>query len=255
MRIAFIGSGIRPEMHLTLESIAALKESKKVLCLGDFTDIFHRLNINHYEDIRDLYLNGNPDHENYKVIFEKIIKEMKIYDEIAVIVPGHPRVGVTLLQWLEKAQTKMDFTLNILEGISSFDTMMNDIMRDPLETGTLLLDANRFLLFNYDLDPHLDLYLYHVCSIGTNKTHYMDAKKENRFDLLQNRLLKFYPLEHSAFLISSADHSSRTFQKYCLELSRLTNALEKVHFASTLFIPGIALSNIDSNFFKLITHK
>ena len=43
--------------------------------------------------------------------------------------------------------------IEIIDGISSFDVMMTYLGIDPLEQGTVLLDANRLLLFQYGLEP------------------------------------------------------------------------------------------------------
>lgn len=119
----------------------------------DLSDFFLEHGIRNFIFLTDLYVDGVTDTANYHAIYDKIIELVKIHKTVALLVEGHPRIGVTIVQWMAERESELPFKIEILEGISSFDTMINDLAIDPLERGTALLDANRLILFDITLDP------------------------------------------------------------------------------------------------------
>jgi uncharacterized protein YabN with tetrapyrrole methylase and pyrophosphatase domain len=240
MQIRVIGSGIRSIHHLTLEAVENLKKTKKILFFPSvigMTEAFLTLmGLKSYQDLSPLYINGDKDINNYKRIVDTLIADAKEFDDIAFLVPGNPRLGVTTLTWLEKLAAKDDIKINIINGISSFDTMMNDICRDPLSKGTTIYDANVLLKYQHDLNPNVDHYIYHVCSVGTANTHYKDASKDNKLDSLVNHLLRYFKSDHPCMLIESSAIAEKAANIQHTVISHLAKLLPKINFGTTLFI-------------------
>jgi uncharacterized protein YabN with tetrapyrrole methylase and pyrophosphatase domain len=247
-----IGYGINGFSQLTLEAVNALRHSRKVLYLGEPDNWFTELDLKNTESLTSLYKNGAQDLDNYRRILLKIIQDAKTYGEVAVLYPGHPRVGVTILQWLTKLKKEGTIRLEVLPGISSFDTMMNDLDRDPLEKGSIIIDANRLILFNHTIDPTLDLYIYNVCSVGTNKTNFSDASRDNHLEFLQTHLLKFYPPQWEVILIRSSENQQAVPEKIVGIVGDLAGLLKSVNFSTSLFIPGLTPRQVNRSFLQLI---
>ena len=171
MRLAIIGLGICGTQQLSLEGKARLLQARKVGCLPTIPLTLHEslgnFGLPPIEDFGAFYRDGDVDEVNYQRLFDKVVADCRKYGDVALLVPGHPRIGVTLVQWLELRKQELQLKLEVFPGISSFDTMINDLSHDPLERGSVLVDANRLLLFEYHIEPSLDYYIYHVCSIGT----------------------------------------------------------------------------------------
>ena len=134
--------------------------------------------------------------------------------------------------------------VSVVDGVSSVTCMAKDLERDCLEKGTIIVDANRLLLFDYRLDPSLDLYIYHVCSIGTRRTWHQNASRDNKINKLTRFLLKYYEESHSAYLCTAGKRSSHA----CAPIGSLPRLMRKVTFDSTLFIPGIIPRRYDAEF-------
>ncbi len=257
MKLTIVGQGIRAFEQITLEGLAALQSCKKVLYLsvnGDDENLefLRKWNIQNFENIKALYEDSALDQENYQRLLDKVIEETQKEENVSLLIPGHPRVGVTLVKWLENQKAKLNLDLIVLPGISSFDTMINDLGLDPLEHGAQMLDTNRVLLFDYQLETCLDTFLYHVCSVGVSHTHLSNASQNNAIDLLQSHLEKFYPASHTVYLLTSNIDVNGSATSVSFPLKELTEQLPKIHFGSTLYIPALRAKKINKSFLQLL---
>lgn len=256
MLLRVVGLGIKEACHLTLEGITQIREARKVLLLPIHTVVVEQLlftlGVSHFENIKSLYVNGRRDEENYTDLFNKIIDECRTHHDIALLIPGHPRLGVTIVQWFEKQREALGITVRITPGISSFATMINDLRRDPIERGSVLIDANRLLLFEHPIDPTLDYYIYHICSIGTATVRTDEPAKANRLDLLKRRLLQYYPANHPTTLISSATHDTAESLLTTAPLEIIEKLLPDIHYGSTLFLTGSTPRKLNHSYLALL---
>lgn len=256
MRLTVAGIGIRGIKQLTLETLERVTSVKKIVYLPEAAPELEGL-LREYtqapiESLMHLYVSGSPDVENYQRILDRVVADCREYQDVLLLVPGHPRVGVTIVQWLEQQQPEHGINLDIFPGISSFATMNNDLKRDPLERGSVMLDANRLLLFDLHMESGFDYYIYHVCSIGTSRVHLTDATVDNRFDLLKRHLLKFFPADHEVQLVSSSVQAQGPADIRRCNLSELEQLLSQVHFGTTLFIPAARPRRVQKEFLKLL---
>src|SRR5262249_42271153 len=146
--------------------------AEKVLTFQLDPVLFSDQGIQNVESLGPLYQDGAHDEDNYSRVIAKIEQEAGRFSRVAVLLPGHPRIGVTIVQRLSHRPD-----VKTLPGISSFATMLNDLAVDPLERGSVILDVNRLLLYDLKIVPELDHYLYHVCSIGSSATNFSDPSK------------------------------------------------------------------------------
>lgn len=185
-KITVVGRGLDPAKHLSLEAIRVLKQVDILMGIEPETEswkaIREEFNIPKIIDISALYLNGAKDLQNYSSFLSHVFEALKTHDHIALLVAGHPRVGVTFAQLLTqyKKTADIEYETDFIEGLSSFDVMLNDLELDPLERGSTVLDANRLLLFEYHLELSMNHFIYHICSVGTERVHYSDSTKDNK---------------------------------------------------------------------------
>jgi hypothetical protein len=139
-------------------------------------------------------------------------------------------------------------------GISSFDTMINDIKIDPLERGTILIDINRLLLFEHPTNTELDHFFYHICSIGNNRTEFSSPSINNRVSILKAYLLKFYlPTKKITMIQSQSLNSMRTHLTEST-LEDIDLLLYDVNFSCSLFIQGDIKNKLaNKTFYNLLT--
>lgn len=248
------GLGIKDLSQLTLECVHWLQKADEVLYLGTapekHTHSLKKMGSKKIVPIINLYIDGDIDEKNYSRLYDTTVASANSNNITLLLVPGHPRIGVSLVQRLETSQEQNSFQLKILPGISSFDTMLNDLARDPLEKGSLIVDANRILLFNSTWDATFDCFIYHVCSVGTRRVHLSDAKIENDWASLKAHLLKIYSPTTTIELVSSQTTEDEQSTNCSAPLCELERLLENVHFGTTLFIPGQKPKMINRGFLK-----
>lgn len=253
--LVIAGLGIKDLKQMTIETFEQVLSASVVLYLGcdskNHLPELKKMGVGKIESILELYVDGAVDEENYQRLEQYVINATQTHTKTVLLVPGHPRIGVTLVQRLTRRD---NIAVNVLPGISSFDTMINDLGRDPLEKGSLVIDANRMLLFDMIWPSNVDCYLYHVCSVGTQKVHLRDAQKDNSWDLLKQHLLKIYGPAAIVHLISSSTKENQSSQQYSASLSDLETLKSRVHFGTTLFIEAEKPKKLNRNFLAKLTN-
>ena len=255
--INIVGCGVNILDHLTLNAITVLGHSELVLALVTNAEIEilskYCLNI---VNITPLYKDGDKDTDNYYRIYKNTISHLEHFNNITLLVPGHPRLGVTLTQLFEIQSEKCNYTISVIPGISSFDTMLNDLKIDPLERGVVIIDVNRMMLFDYPINTALDHFFYHICSIGNEKTEFSNPNDNNKVSLLKKYLQKFYSPTKKITMIQSQSLDSTKMQLTESTLEDIDLLLNDVNFSCSLFIQGdIEHKQINREFYSLLTSK
>lgn len=256
MKLSLIGRGVRPWEHLTLAGVRALKDADVVLGIEPDQGAWHALSkefsLPPIRSLDFLYRDGMSDEANYKAFHKFILDVCECYDHVALVVAGHPRLGVTIAQWLSHNKLPSHIELDVIEGISSFDTMFNDLARDPLEKGTAVLDANRLLLFKYSLETTLDTFIYHVSAVGNVRTDYLACSERNQLQLLVEHLQRFYPKTKRIILCKAANITGGASEYIEITIDTLIDHALLIDPGTTLFIPGETPKTYNSNFLSTL---
>lgn len=255
-KITVVGRGLDPAKHLSLEAIRTLKNADIILGIEPETDSWKTLreefNIPKIIDVGTLYINGAKDLQNYTSFIAHAFEALKTHNHVVLLVAGHPRVGVTFAQILTQHQNNsaLNFEINFIEGLSSFDVMLNDLEIDPLERGSSVLDSNRLLLFQYNLEPSMNHFIYHICSVGTDRVHYSDSSKDNKITALQDYLESFYDRKKEIFLCKASNGQSEKGKYISLQVCDLAANIHQIDFGTTLFIPAEKPSKFNFKFYQ-----
>lgn len=259
MKIKFVGCGVLGCRQMTLEGLEAISTANKLLYFqltdDEIKDLSRFVTLPPCESIEDEYLDQGIDQENYERLKRRVMDAVATYADIAILIQGHPLVGVSLIKMIQQEKQNHNFELEIIAGISSFDSMMIDVLKDPLERGTSLIDVNRLLLFNYNICPELDLYLYHGSSVANAHTDFTKPDERNQVGLLQEYLLRFYPSTHPCQIIGSRREDNGQSRIVTLMLSELEQNLSSLGYDTSLFIPALKPKTINGHVLKLIQSR
>ncbi|NMP27429.1 hypothetical protein GW590_11185 [Rahnella sp. SAP-1] len=239
-KLSVIGSGMLGVNQITRHGFSVIHTASKVFWIGEIAGLEHYLSdasIAHH-NLSYLYEEGKRDTDNYIRIIAYLIREVNDCEHLCLVVPGHPQIGVTIVQQLQQLSQSGGFELFCFPGISSFDAMINDIWLDPLEEGASLLDANRLIIYDYMMEPCINYFIYHVCSIGNIKTDYLIPQKSNKVSYLKSKLLKHYQRTQQIFLFSAATCDEEAPDKIEGTLSQLEDLLAHVTYRHSLYIPA-----------------
>jgi uncharacterized protein YabN with tetrapyrrole methylase and pyrophosphatase domain len=253
--LTIIGTGIRRPQQLTLEGLGALRRARRVLHLTATEEPMRRLlaglGVTGARCLDELYHHGGLDDDNYRRLTAEIVREVEQHEKVALLLYGHPRVGVTLTALLERA---LGDRVSVLPATSSFDTMINDLRRDPLEAGSVLVDANRLLLFELGIEPRLDYFIYHVDSVATRQTAHAGGNG-SRWDLLRDYLLRFYPPDHEAIVVSSGIGPDEGAVLVRARLAELGSAADQMGQGASLFVPALRRKTFNRAFYSLLVES
>jgi uncharacterized protein YabN with tetrapyrrole methylase and pyrophosphatase domain len=256
MKLSLIGRGLRPWEHLTLAGLRALKQADVVLGIepdhGAWQALTQEFSIPAVKPIDFLYRDGASDEANYRAFERFILDVCDHYEHVAFVVAGHPRLGVSIARWLSEKSLPEHIELEVIEGISSFDTMFNDLATDPLEKGTAVLDANRLVLFRYALEPTLDTFIYHVSAVGNTRTDYVDSSARNQLEMLVEHLQRYYPKYKKMTLCKAANLTGGVSEYIEVTLGTLLDHALLIDPGTTLFIPGEKPTSINTQFLTLL---
>lgn len=249
-----VGVGVMPQLHITKQAMAVISKVEHVLYFVDpqLEEIFTECNVGSKESIDYLYVDGAVDDDNYGSILKYIMDSLKQYNSIAFVCQGNPRLGVSLVDMLWAIQESEGFDLELIAGVSSFETLIIDVRCDPLERGVVMMDANRWLLFNHVPNIELDYFIYHICSIATKGTNYSDPSIDNRLDLLQASLLQAYPPDHKCKIVQSSGAGTGSEVIFEVAMANLQEAMPEIGFATTLFIPAAREASLEPGILNIL---
>ena len=255
-QISIIGRGVDPRRHLSLEALNALRRADLIIGIEPETEFWNSLAqeyaLKPILDVSHLYRAGAKDLNNYQAFIEYILSSATEHQNIAVLVAGHPRLGVTFAQLLEKQTAGSPIDVHFIPGISSFDVMINELGVDPLERGAMIMDSNRLLLFDYNLDPAIDYFFYHVCSVATQAVNFHDPSVGNQIHRLQAHLERFFKPTKTIYLCRAANGSSEQSTYTPITLGDLTHHLGEIDFSTTLYVPSEQPTRLNQEYLEIL---
>lgn len=252
-RVLFVvGYGMNIREHLTLGALHVMRGADASLFLGNCGDFLRELKLKRIIELNHMYENGVLDSVAYLKIAEKIVSVAVKNSSTTLILPGHPLLGVSLLPLLRKYCQTNQVEIRTLPGVSSFDTMLIDLNLDPLERGAMLIDANRLLLFQLSIDPCVNVFLYHICSVATARINYSTPEKDSQINLLRHYLQNSYKDSHCVHLLSSQVDTNSTTILSSATIGSMSSLANKITYHSSLFIPAAKPTRIDRNYLSAI---
>lgn len=102
--------------QITTEGFSVIQSVNRVFWIGDIAGLNEYLSHHkiHHEDLSYLYEDGGIDVDNYTRIIQYISDALTECEHVGLIVPGHPRVGVTIVQLLQKSSQDKAFYFSLL---------------------------------------------------------------------------------------------------------------------------------------------
>jgi precorrin-4 methylase len=239
--ISVVGAGMLPQRDLTLGAHKVLRLASRVL-YSDFPGAAEWLAAIGVRDARDVtaqYQDGAVDRANYSGLLELVVRSARQAGDVAYLVPGNPWLGNTVTQALARyvLQTT-DMRLEIVPGVSSLDTTLADLSVDALERGCVVVDANRLLLFRYDLDPRLGVLIYHGSAVGTTRTDHRTPWKTNQIQLLQEFLCGARSPETPFAAVCSAPAGQEAARITRGTIGDMASHAQEIDYGTTIYVPG-----------------
>ncbi len=204
--LVVVGTGIRTVGHLTIESVAWIKQADKVLyVVGDPVAelMLRELNPSGAESLTGMYAEGKQRIDSYNQMIERTLECVRAGMLTCLACYGHPGVFVYPSHKLIRRARAEGYSARMLPGISSEDCLFADLGVDPGMGGCQSYEATDFFLNGRVIDPTSSVVLWQIGVVGdaTFKAYGYDL---SAMPLLIERLLSIYPAWHTMYLYEAA---------------------------------------------------
>lgn len=250
-RLVVIGTGIKPAAHVTLEAREQLLRADKVyyLVADPVTVAFiHALNST-AKSLGVLFSSGAPRYAIYEQIVTTLVEAVRRDRQVCAAFYGHPGVFVFPSHDAVRLVRAEGFEAVMLPGISAEDCLFADLGVDPAAAGCQSFEATDFLVYRHIPSPATTLVLWQVGLIG-RLDHGARGPVHGGLALLQNELLRHYPISHPVTLYEAARLAGHAARAETIALGELVAA--RVSPFSTLLVPPIDYPEADPTMLEML---
>ncbi len=234
--LMIVGSGIKFMSHLTIEAKACIEKADKVLYLVNEPAMQSWIqDVNKSSESLDFLYNKNDYREdNYRIISDYIIENLKKIKHLCVVMYGHPTVFAKSTLYAAQLAKEHGHNVIVMPGVSAEDCLFADLLIDPSSSGCQSFDATDFLLNQreYDLSCHLILWQVNVIGLLTKPINH---NPEKGLQILSDYLSEKYSLNHEIIIYEAAQYPMLSCRIDKVNLVDLPKA--EVTNLSTLYIP------------------
>ncbi|MEO8383584.1 MAG: SAM-dependent methyltransferase [Acidobacteriota bacterium] len=204
--IYLAGSGIRGALQFTRETIQALRVCRVVFVLHDDLMVhdYVRSLCSDVRDVSDLYAGGGPRADVYRAIAERLIGEAGRGQPVALVAHGHPLFLVSASEYALALARERGLTIAILPSVSSFDTVLSDLMID-YGYALQMFDATTLLRLSPRLNANVPTLVFQLTTLLREEVMREEPGPEILEPLVEF-LLRVYPSGHRCKIVHSGAH-------------------------------------------------
>lgn len=244
--LVIVGLGIQFLSHISLETKVCIEKSTKLLYLVNepLTEEWLKKTNLSSESLDKIYNGYQRRVDSYKAISEYIVDSVEKFNQVCVVIYGHPTVFAQPALDAALMAKQKKITVKILPAISAEDCLFSDCMIDPGTCGCQSFEATDFLIYKrlYDCNSHLVLWQIGIIGNFYHQTHQINQPKK-ALNVLVNYLAKKYPLDYEVIVYEAALYP--TFEPR-IDKVKLKNLPEtNLSKISTLYIPPLGKSCYD----------
>jgi hypothetical protein len=247
--LVLVGTGHRFAGQVTLEALACIQKSDKLLYACDVVTAKWLASLNPTaESIEDCYAEGKDRQRTYKEMVERILAPVRKGLNVCAAFYGHPGVLVTSGHQSVRRARREGYRATMLPGISAEDCLIADLGFDPGD-GCQSYEATDFLIRKRRFDTSVALLLWQIAAIGV-RTYSANQGNWNPqgLKLLTDTLLKSYPARHRVIVYECVKYPMSAPAIQRISLKRLPQA--DVSPESTLFVPPLGKPRFDSGILR-----
>lgn len=233
-----VGTGMIGLDQLTAEAERALAHSRRLLVLDPPSSVLRQLS-SRFANVEDLAADWTPRQPRLAALersMTRVLDAALTTGPIALVVYGHPCVGVFPTERLLLACRAIGLRAKVVAGISCIDAMLIDLGIDPSDRGLQIYDATDALLRRRPIQHDVPCILLDVAAVGHAYTGVADDR-ERRIRALEDFLATAYPGDHKVQLVRSATTPNGRSEVLDLRLTDIADSSEWITHGTTLVLP------------------
>lgn len=236
--IYLLGSGIKGSLHLTVETIQALKACKRVFVLHADQGVLDAVReyCPEVTDVAALYEGKAIRHEVYREISVQLVEAARESAPVAFLVHGHPLFLVSATEYTLELAEQHDLRVSVLPAVSSFDTLLCDLRID-YGYGVQIFDTTTLLKGGWQPNPEVPLLLFQLTSTLNDRV-ITGEPSEQILGPLVELLAPLYGPDHEVQVVWSSAHALEPSSITATTIGQLTSAQLELWRRPTLYVPA-----------------
>jgi precorrin-2 methylase len=243
-RFVAIGSGIKGISHLTLESVAWIKEADIVCyCVSDpATVVWLKQNAKAEQDLYSLYGDDKKRIDTYHEMVETMCNHVRQGKTVAGVFYGHPGLFCYPTHTTIERLSQEGYQAWMLPGVSAVDCLFADAGFDPAARGIQMIEATDMLLRKRPLMTESHVVVWQIGCVGDVGFRFKGYDGRNMGHLMEY-LYKFYTPETEVLHYVASQFPTCDSMVNWIALKDLPG--DTVTGVSTLYIPPQGKSQTD----------
>lgn len=236
--IYLLGTGIKGGLQLTVETIQALRASKRVFVLHADSAVLEHIYqyCPEVEDLAPLYEGHSIRDDVYREISRRLVDAASETQPVAFLVHGHPLFLVSATEYTMELAESKGLRVSVLPAVSSFDTLLCDLGID-YGYGVQLYDTSTMLQAGWKPNPQVPLLLFQLASTLNRAVIKHDPDRQTLGPIME-LLEPIYGSEHCVQVVWSSAHALELSSIIELPIRDLVNTDLQLWRRPTLYVPA-----------------
>lgn len=236
-----LGTGVAFFDHISLETQRLLEECK-IICTNLPDELLQSLPQNlrlKTKSFWHLYKDGSNRVNNYRVVMDSVLNELKNEQPIAWLTPGHPSVFDSTTSLLLKEGRSLGWKVILMPAISCIDTIIADLEYE-VAGGLFIYDATSVVMNKIPLLTSVSVMLLQISVFFSENSHLTIKSLSVDLQPLKEYLKKYYAENHKCAFICSSTNAQYESRITWVKISDFTSLTPDLLTSATLWIPKIA---------------
>jgi uncharacterized protein YabN with tetrapyrrole methylase and pyrophosphatase domain len=238
--IGIVGTGIVGAHQLTREAEEVIRRCKRTFVIESGYGIPQYV-ANLCPDVVELgtlYEAGKDRAGTYRRMAAEVVAAAVADPPVCLAAYGHPWVYCYPTTLITRAAPLLGLHVEVFPGISAFDTLIVDLGIDIAQSGIQMYEATDLLLRRRPIQNDVSCVIWQPTVVG-DPTYRPDPYTAEQFEPLQDYLLRFYPAEHEAVIVTTKTFPLARSTMQHVQLGNLAAELERAPRVGTLYIPPL----------------
>jgi precorrin-6B methylase 1 len=190
-------------------------------------------------ELGTLYEPGKDRLPTYRRMAAEVVSAAMADAPVCLATYGHPWVYCYPTTLIVRAAPLLGLHVEVFPGVSSFDTLLVDLGIDIAPSGVQMYEATDLLLRRRPIQNDVICIIWQPTVVG-DPTYRPEPYSVEQFEPLQDYLLRFYPAEHEAAIVTTKTHPLTRSVVQRVQLGDLAAELARAPQVGTLYIPPLA---------------
>ncbi len=238
--IGIVGTGIVGAHQITREAEEVIRRCRQTFVIESGYGMPEYLEglSPHVTELGNFYEPGRDRMHTYHRMAAEVIAAAVEQPPVCLATYGHPWVYCYPTTLIMRAAPLLGLHVEVLPGVSSFDTLLVDLGIDIASTGIQMYEATDVLLRRRPLQTDVACVIWQPTVVG-DPTYHPDPYTAHQFMPLQEYLLGIYPADHEGVLVTTKTFPLTRSVVQRLPLGELAAGLEHAPPVATLYIPPV----------------